>query len=248
MLRKLLKYCSFKLYILLFTVHWLLFTVFGCAPKISPPPVYKNADLSLEEIITIAQGDINTLKAIADINIEEDNTPYLSVSASVLLKKPSWIHIRLYRYGMLTDSFLIKDDVVHSVSGRWSTKLEEFGMELYQSVFWWEGLENALMHKQGTDYVIRTKNREIRLDKSTLLPKSQKITANSNKISILYDKPKKDAVSASQNKPGADFWYPSVIRIESGAYKLTVKIRKLFINPPLEENDFKAAGESEECY
>ncbi len=216
------------------------FYLFGCAPKLLPPPVYKNADLSLEEVITIAQGDINTLKAIADINMEEDNTPYLSVSASILLKKPSWIHIRLYRYGMLTGSFLIKDDVVHSVSGRWNSKLGEFGMELYQSVFWWEGLENALMHKQGTEYVIRTKNKEIRLDKSTLLPKSQKITANSNKISILYDKPKKGAVSALQNKPGADFWYPSVIRIETGAYRLTVKIRRLFINPPLEENDFKA--------
>ncbi|MEF9427630.1 MAG: hypothetical protein L0956_10895, partial [Candidatus Mariimomonas ferrooxydans] len=145
------------------------FYLFSCAPKLSPPPVYKNADLSLEEVITIAQGDINTLKAIAHINMEEDNTLYLSVSASVLLKKPSWIHIRLYRFGMLTGSFLIKDDAVHSVSGRWNTKLGEFGMELYQSVFWWEGLENALMHKQGTEYVIRTKNKEIRLDKSTLL-------------------------------------------------------------------------------
>jgi len=224
------------------------FYLFGCAPKISPPPVYKNVDLSLEEVITIAQGDINTLKAIADINIEKDNAPYLSVSASVLLKKPSWIHIRLYRYGILTDSFLIKDDVAYSVPGRWNTKLGEFGMELYQSVFWWEGLENALMHKQGTEYVIRTKNKEIRLDKSTLLPKSQKITANSSKISILYDEPKKDAVSAFQNKSGADFWYPSVIRIETGAYRFTVNVRRLFINPPLEENDFKAAGESEKRY
>ncbi|MEF9426889.1 MAG: hypothetical protein L0956_06860, partial [Candidatus Mariimomonas ferrooxydans] len=97
-------------------------------------------------------------------------------------------------------------------------------------------------------YVIRTKNKEIRLDKSTLLPKSQNITVNSNKVSILYDEPKKDAVSAFQNKPGADFWYPSVIRIETGAYRLTVKVRRLFINPPLEENDFKAAGESEKRY
>jgi hypothetical protein len=30
-----------------------------------------------------------------------------------------------------------------------------------------------------------------------------------------------------------------VVKIEIGAYRFTVKIEKLFINPPLGENDFK---------
>ncbi len=214
----------------------LTFYLLGCAPRVAPPSLYKDIDLSLEEVITIAQGDINILKAVVGINIEKDNKPYSYVDASLLLKKPNWLQMRLYRFGLLVGNFLVKDNVVHAVSGKGGDKLKELGKELYSSVFWWEGLEDALMYKQDTEYIIRTKNKEIRLDKSTLLPESQEITANSKKIYILYDRPKKE-VDTTRSR--ADFWYPSLIKIEIGAYMFTVKVEKLFINPPLEENDFK---------
>ncbi len=219
MLKKLLRYCFFSIF----------FVLLSCAPKVAPPPLYKDVDLSLEEVITIAHGDINVLRAVVGINMEKDNRPYSYVDASLLLKKPGWLHMRLYRFGMLVGNFLIKDKVVHISSGKGSGMFKKFGKELYYSVFWWEDLENALMYKQGNEYVIRVRNKEIRLDKSTLLPESQEITANSKKIYILYDKPQKEA----------DFWYPSVVKIEIGAYTFIVKIEKLFINPSLEENDFK---------
>lgn len=231
MSKKLLRYYSFSIFLILLS----------CAPKVAPPPLYKDMSLSLEEIITIAQGDINILKAIVSINIEKNDRPYSYVDASLLLKKPNWLHMRLYKFGLPAGNFLIKDDVVHAVSGKGGRRLKEFGKELYYSVFWWQNLENALMYKQATDYVIRTKNKKIRLDSSTLLPESQEIITNSKKIYILYDKPKKMVVPTRSR---ADFWYPSVLKIEMGEYRFTVKVEKLIINPPLKEYDFKEPEKS----
>jgi hypothetical protein len=188
-------------------------------------------DLSLEEIITIAKGEINSLKAIVNINIEKDDMLYSNVDASLLLKRPNWLHMRLYRFGIIVGDFLIKDNVVHTASGKGAHRFREFGRELYYSVFWWEDIEDALMYKQPAAYVIRTKNKEIRINRSTLLPESQEIAVNSRKIHILYDEPQREV----------DLWYPSLIKIEMGVYRLTVKVTKLFINPPLEEDDFPAS-------
>src|SRR4030066_2456869 len=110
MSKKLLRYCFFKIYILLFTFYCLLFTILGCAPKIiAPPPLYKDSELSLKEIIKLAQKDINTLKAIVSIDVEKNNVPFTYVDASLLIKKPNWLHMRLYRFGLPAGDFLMKD-------------------------------------------------------------------------------------------------------------------------------------------
>lgn len=242
MLKKLLRYCSFKTYILLFAVCCSFFTVLVCAPKVAPPPVYKDIDLSLEEVITIAQRDINVLKAVAGVNIEKNDKPYSYVDASILLKKPGWLHIRLYKFGITVGNYLIKEDAVYIISGKDGSKFREFGKELYSSVFWWEGLENASMYKEDTEYIIRAKNKEIRLNKATLLPKNQEIIVNNRKISIFYDKPVKKVFSAPEDPNQSGFWYPSEVIIDSGAYRFTVTVEKLYINPALGENDFNSQG------
>lgn len=225
MLKKLLR--CFFISCQLLAISYFSFT--GCAPKVAPPPLYRDVDLSLEEIITIAQGDIDILKAVVSINIEKDDVQYSNIDASLLLKKPDWLHMRLYKFGILVGDYLVKDNVVHGVSGKGSDKFREFGKELYYSIFWWGDIENAVMYKQATDYVIRTENKEIRLDSSTLLPERQEVTVNGKKIYILYAEPEKED----------NLWYPSVVKIEIGAYRFTIKVEKLFINPPLEEDDFK---------
>ena len=242
MLKKPLKYCSFKTYILLFTVYCSLFTVLSCAPKAAPPPMYKDINLSLEEVITIAQRDINVLKTVAGINIEKNDKPYSYVDALILLKKPGWLHIRLYKFGIMVGNYLIKEDAVYIISGKEGSKFREFGKELYSSIFWWEGLENASMYKEDTEYIIMAKNKEIRLNKATLLPKNQEIIVNSRKISILYDKPVEKVFSVPEEQHQSGFWYPSEVKIESGAYKFTVTVEKLYINPVLGENDFNSLG------
>ena len=230
MSKKLLRYSSFKIYILLFTVYCSLFTVLGCAPKvIAPPPLYKDSELSLKEIIKLAQKDINTLKAIVSIDVEKNNVPFTYVDASLLIKKPNWLHMRFYKFGLPAGDFLMKDNTVYAVSGKGSNKFKEFGKELYYSVFWWEDIENAIMYREAENYVIRTKNKEIRLNRNTLLPERQEVIINNKKIYMLYSEPKKEG----------NLWYPSLLKIEIDAYRFSIKIEKLFINPLLREDDFR---------
>jgi len=250
MSKKPLRYFSFNILFsaLLFFCSSALFT--GCVPRVAPPPMYRDMSLSLDEAIRIAGRDIKTLKAVAGINIEENNKSYSYVEASLLLKNPGWLSMRLYKFGMLTGSFLFKDGVVHAASGKGINKFREAGEELYYSIFWWEGLENAMMYRHETEYVIKTGNKEIRLDKSTLIPESQVITINNNKIHILYEEPKNYAIDSIQSpetehSEQADFWYPSVLKIEIGTYRFTVRVEKLFVNPHLGEDEFMVPEQRE---
>lgn len=226
MSNKLWKYCFFSV----------IFIVSSCAPKIAPPPLYKGRELSLDEVITVAKRDIDVLKAIVTIKTEKNNVFYSYVDASLLLKRPNWIHMRMYKFGMPVGNFLFKDDALQTVSGKDMSKLGELGKELYHSLFWWEDIENALMYKQAENYIIRSQKREIRLDNATLLPQVQKITINGKKIYIFYDEPKK-IISTVQSK--TDLWYPSVLKIEIDTYTFIIRLRKLIINPSLNEGDFK---------
>ncbi|HDZ61811.1 MAG TPA: hypothetical protein ENH40_01540 [Nitrospirae bacterium] len=255
MSKKLLKYFSFNIlssYLLIFLTSALFI---GCAPKIAPPPaLYRGQDLSLEEIISIARGNIDSVKTVIGINIEKDDNPHSSASASLLLKKPGWIHIRLYKFGMPVGNYVVKDKTVHVISGKKGDSLKKFSGELYHSVMWWEDLESARLHTAGNEYIIRTEEKEIRLDRSTLLPVSQKITADNKTIFVSYGEPRKHSSKFKQSASDGpeedtgehaadDYWYPSVVKIEMGAYRFTVTIEKLFINPPLGENDFKLPEE-----
>jgi hypothetical protein len=229
MSKKLLRYCFFSI----------IFVISSCAPKIAPPPVYQDRELSLGEVVTIAGEDITVLKAIVSIDTQNKEKPPSSVYASLLLKRPNWLHMRIYKYGMPVGDFLMKDDVIHTASGKGNTKIREYGKELFHAVFWWEDIENAKMHREAQSYVIRGDNREVRLDSSTLLPRSQVIRVNEKRVSVLYGKPKKEIILSSGGQAAVDFWYPSFLTIDIGTYAIEVEIEKLLINPPLNQGDFQ---------
>jgi hypothetical protein len=140
---------------------------------------------------------------------------------------------------MPVGDFLMKDDVIHTASGKGNTKIREYGKELFHAVFWWEDIENAKMHREAQSYVIRGDNREVRLDSSTLLPRSQVIRVNEKRVSVLYGKPKKEIILSSGGQAAVDFWYPSFLTIDIGTYAIEVEIEKLLINPPLNQGDFQ---------
>ncbi|MBI5195773.1 MAG: hypothetical protein HZA10_05590 [Nitrospirae bacterium] len=240
-----MKYSFFKI-CSLFTVYCLLFTALGCAPKVAPLAPYKDLDLTLDEIISKAKGDVHTLKIISGINIEKDDNPYMYVDAAVTLKNSGWMHVRLYTFGMLAGDYIVKDGVINNASGKASNKsdsklfqnMKEFSKAMQRSIFWWNGLtnsdcknsvsgckENTVMSKNEMEYVINTADREIHLDRATLLPLSQDIRAGGKKIHINYAEPQKEG----------DFHYSSSLKIEAGSYSFLMKVTKLIINPPAEE-------------
>jgi hypothetical protein len=227
MLRKPLKYFYFSLLFVLFI---------SCAPKpkIAPPPLYEEMELTLEEVIVKAGNDIEVMKAIADINIEKNNEHYSFISASVIIKRPNQIHMRMYQLGMLVRDFIIKEDILYVLSGKSDSNLKQLGKELYNAIFWWDGYTNGVMYKEGEVYFIRTEDKEIHLDRTTLLPVRQEIKTLNKNIQIVYDNPK--------NNDG--FWYPALLKIYVDDFTFTVKLKKLLNNPSLGEFDFHIPASS----
>lgn len=225
MSKKLFRYFCFSL----------LFVFIACAakPKITPPPLYGERKLSLEEVITKAGSDIEILKAITDINIEKNNEPYSFISASLLIKKPGWVHMRMYQLGILARDFVIKDDMLYVLSGKNDDNLKKLGNELYNAIFWWDRYSNGEMSEEGEIYIIRTEDREIHLDKTTLLPLTQDIRTLNKNIQVRYNEP--------VNNNG--FWHPSLIEIHMDDFIFTIRMKKLIKNPSPGESDFQVPSE-----
>ena len=221
MSKKLFRYFCFSL----------LFVLISCAPKpkMTPPPLYQERELSRDEVISKSGSDIEILKAITDINIEKNNEPYSFISASLLIKKPGWIHMRMYQLGILVRDFVIKDDTLYVLSGKNDEKLKKLGKELYNAIFWWDTYRNGEMSGERETYVIRTEDREIHLDKTTLLPLKQEIRTLNKYIEVMYHAP--------VNNEG--FWYPSLLKISMDDFIFNVKMKKIIKNPALGEFDFQ---------
>lgn len=224
MLKKLLRF---------FCISGLLIFI-SCAPRVAPlPPQIIEDDLSLEEIIARAGSDIEVLKAITDVKIEKNKEPYSFINASLLIRRPDQVHMRMYQLGMLVRDFVIKDDKLYVLAGKKDSNLKKLGRELNNAIFWWESAVNGALYREGREYIVEVENKKIHLDSTTLLPVKQEVSSLHNRIIIEYKDP--------QDYNG--FWYPSTIKIFAGDFEFTVKLKKLIQNPPLGEFDFTVPEE-----
>ncbi|MBI5025590.1 MAG: hypothetical protein HZC12_02450 [Nitrospirae bacterium] len=215
-----------KLWKFFFISH--VFILLGCVPMAVPPPAYQNVELSLPEVLSIAGGGLDSIKAEVNVNAEKDEASY-DIGGLIFLKRPDWLHLKLYNFGMVVFDLTIKGDMVSSSKPNMTnSRFKELGMELYRSIFWFEGLENANMRRHETEYIILTPDREIRIDRATLLPKSQKVILNGRRIDIFYDEPRN--VGTTRFREG-NLWYPSVVKINTGKYKFTLTLKKFLLNP-----------------
>lgn len=225
MSKKLSRYLCFSI----------IFLFIACAPKprITPPEVYEEKELTLEEVLAKAGKDIELLKAITDIEIEMNNEPYSFINASVLIKKPDWLHMRIYQLGMLVRDFVIRDNELYVLSGKNDSNLKNLGNELHNAIFWWDDYGSGAMHREGDIYIIKAQGKEIHLNSSTLLPVKQEITTQNKKISIFYENP--------VNNEG--YWYPELLKIYLDNFTFSIRIKKLLKNPVQGEFDFQLPAE-----
>lgn len=202
----------------------------ACAPKpaMKAPRIYPE-DLSLKDVAERAGRDIDVLKAIADIRINRNNEPYDVVKASVLARRPGWIHMRMYKFGMLVRDIVIKDGAVHVLSGKDSPGLRQLAREFYNAIFWWGDLEGGVMLSEGDEYVIRTDNKTMYIEKGNLMPLKQYIHVMDTTILLTYDSP--------VDYDG--FWYPSLINLYAGDFVFSVRLKKVIKNPELGPFDFQ---------
>jgi hypothetical protein len=220
-LKKLLKYFSFSI----------LFIFIACAPKpkLLPPPLYEDTELSLEGIILKAGSDLESMKAISDITVEKNDKHFSTFSASSLIKKPDWVHMRVYQLGMLVRDFVIKDNTLYVLSGKEDLNLKNLGREMHNAIFWWEDINNGTLTVNNDKYVISSSYKELHLDRDTLLPLIQIISSEQGLIVMNYEEPKETD----------GYWYNSIIKINLNEFKFNVKLKKLIKNPVLGEADFR---------
>lgn len=185
-------------------------------------------ELTLNEVISKAGRGIDVVRAVVDINVERNGSHYYHSSASILIKRPHMVHLKMYNFGMLAGDVVVKGDEVHVLYGRMNKGFEAFIKEFYNTVFWWDGVGDGYMYEDNNMYIIRTDNRELYLDSATLLPVKQSVRVEGRMLYITYEMPSKEG----------DFWYPSFIEIRMNEYRFTVKVERFFINPPLGERDF----------
>jgi len=218
---------------LIFYLIVVIFYLSGCAPRVTPPPLYRGVDLTLDEVISRAGRDIDTLKAVVDVTIKKKNKYYSSINASVLIKRPGLVHLRIYKFGMLMDDIVIRNNEVHVVSGKERAWLKHVGREFYHAIFWWDGIMDASMRRRGSEYIIKTEGMEMRLDNRSLFPLSQVIKISDRSAQISYSRPKMEG----------DRWFPSLIKIDMEGLSFSIKIEKLFLNPESGNMDFKLPEE-----
>ena len=225
---------SKKLFKLFFISFLLVITACATKPAVAPPSVYEETAMSLDEILMKARGGTEALKAITEIDVRKNNEHYDSISASVIVKMPDWIHIRMYKFGILVKDFVVMGDRLHVLSGKGGPDLKEFGREFHNAVFWWDDIQEGVLYSNGPEYIIRARNKEVRIDKATLLPLEQRLIAFKRNIEMTYGEP-------MEEKDG--YWHPSVINIVAGEFSFTVRLKKLLRNPVLGEFDFKVPEE-----
>ena len=218
---KLLKYFSFSL----------LFIFIACAPKpkLLPPPLYEDTELSLEEIILKTGAELDSLKAISEITVEKNDKHFSTFSSSTLIKRPDWVHMRVYQLGMLVRDFVIKDNQLYMRSGKKDLNLRNLGTEMHNAIFWWEDIHDGSMTVMNDTYIIRTLRKELHLDRDTLLPLKQTISSEQGLIVMKYDEPKETD----------GYWYNSIIKINLNEFRFIVKLKKLIKNPSPGEADFR---------
>jgi hypothetical protein len=223
MLKRLWIFCCFSI----------LLAVVSCAPRKEAVvrPAGIDERLTVEEIREIAGRDIESMKAIADIKIERNSSPYDFVNVSVLLMKPDRLHVRAYKFGALVRDVVVNGGEVTVLSGKKGAWMSAMAKELYNAVFWWEGIESARMQYLGDDIVILTDRKQILLDRNSLQPRSQQIRTESGNFSLMYGRP----------RMYGDFAYPGDMKIFMGEFLFEVKIKKLMINPGISEADFQVS-------
>ena len=216
-----MKYCSFSL----------LFIFIACAPKpkLLPPTLYEDTELSLEEIIIKAGSDLDSMKAISDITVEKNAKHFSYFSALSLIKKPDWVHMRVYQLGILVRDFVIRDKTLYVLSGKKDFNLKSLGREMHNAIFWWEDINDGSMTVKNDKYIIRSLHKELHLDRDTLLPVKQIISSEQGLILMNYKEPEETD----------GYWYNSIIEINLNEFKFSVKLKKLIKNPPLGEADFR---------
>jgi hypothetical protein len=127
------------------------------------------------------------------------------------------LELRVYSLGFLAMELTSRNGVVKSNPRLDSTKKTILTQGLRDCLFWWD-IKDFTVEDEGGYYYLRNTEREILINKKSMLPDKQQISFPNGKIlTVYYDNPVREK----------DILYQSRMRIELSRYSVTLTVKNI---------------------
>lgn len=177
------------------------------------PPLFE--EKSLDEAITGRSG-ISQIDATFSVIFERADSEIRGDGALNIFNNGN-LDLRVYSLGFLAMELTSLDGVVKSNPRLDSTKKTILTQGLRDCLFWWD-IKDFTVEDEGGYYLLRNADREILIDKKSVLPKKQLIYFSNGKVlTVYYDNPAREE----------GILYQTRMRIELSRYAVTLVVKKI---------------------
>jgi hypothetical protein len=170
---------------------------------------------SLHEVLA-DRNSISRIDATMSIVFEKADSEIRGDAALDIFNNGN-MELKVYSLGFLAMELTSRDGSVKSNPGLDSTKKAILTKGLRDSIFWWDIKDFSVQDENG-HYLLRNTEREITIDKKSLLPQKQQIYfSNGKALTVYYDNP---AIEQGIR-------YQSKMRIELSKYSVTMTVKNI---------------------
>jgi hypothetical protein len=185
----------------------------ACAPRRIEIPSYEGRDF--REVISGMQG-IREIETRMSILFEKVDAETTGEGALDILRNGD-MSLRIYSLGFLAMELTSREGRVKSTPHLDKNKTMILTKGLRDCLYWWD-IKDFTLSEDGDDYLLRSRERELWVDRKTFLPRKQIIRFDADReLVIYYESP------ARAN----DVWYQAKIRIELSRYRVTLTLKDI---------------------
>jgi len=177
------------------------------------PPLFE--ERSLDEVMAEKSG-ISHIDATFSVIFEKADSEIRGDGALNIFNNGN-LELRVYSLGFLAMELTSRDGVVKSNPPLDSSKKTILTQGLRDCLFWWD-IKDFTVEDEGGYYLLRNTEREILIDKKSILPRKQLIYfSNGRVLTVYYDNPAREE----------GILYQSRMRIELSKYAVTLVVKKI---------------------
>lgn len=196
----------------LFCISIILFLV-SCAPRTMERPLHQ--ERSLLEVIA-ERNSISQIDTTMSIVFEKVDSEIRGDAALNIFNNGN-MELKVYAFGILAMEMTSREGAVKSNPQLDSTKKTIFARGLRDCLFWWDIKDFTVQDGEGYYLLINTE-REITIDKKSILPQKQQVYFSNGKVlTVYYENP------AMEN----GIRYQSKMRIELSKYSVTLTVKNI---------------------
>jgi hypothetical protein len=185
----------------------------ACAPRKIEMPSYEGRDF--REVIAGMQ-NISEIETKMSIVFEKVDTEMMGDGA-LSISRDGDMSLRVYSLGFLAMEVTSREGTVKSTPRLDKSKTMILTKGLRDCLFWWD-IKDFTLSEDRDAYLLINGERELWVDRKTLLPRKQIIRFDGDKeLTIYYERP------AREN----DVWYQSKMRIELSRYRVTLTVKNI---------------------